>query len=154
MKSNLRKRLLAHIEANHPELICRQSIEYSINDYLNDKIQMIEPLIAGYKDNGLTLTEIEKLCFNELIKVLGPSKAKYIQSLLQSDFHEDYDRFVALGVLKYELVNMVELCLETFEVFDFNDRNKEDHFLRNAVIAVIHAYLIDFTRKQTVKDTE
>lgn len=143
MEETLFNRLSDFITENNPELIVNAGRNFSLSQFVNDRIESISLLLRRLITAGKPEAEILEMCMKELTKDLVPSKANYIRGILQEEFPHDYDRFCDTGVLTYEVVNLIEVCGEAFETYEFNEKNKTGRFLRYAAIALIHDYLID-----------
>ena len=143
MEETLFNRLSDFITDNNPELIVNAGRNFSLSQFVNDRIENAAQLLKELNRSGKPEAVILEMCMKELTKDLVPSKANYIRGILQAEFPHDYDRFSETGVLTYEVVNLIEVCAEVFETYEFNEKNKNGRFLRYAAIAVIHDYLID-----------
>jgi hypothetical protein len=60
----------------------------------------------------------------------------YVKLVLEEEFLSDYLRFLNLGILHYELTNILELCEPLTQGLDEDDR-----FLRYEVTGTIADYL-------------
>jgi len=97
---------------------------------------MVERMLAEGKPTYI----IEELCMEQMTLELRPSRFNYIRSIIEEEFKEDFARLEDIGILTYEVINLIGDCSELFESFNFSIENEEDRFLRYAVIAKVHDY--------------
>ena len=141
MQSVLMEKLRAWITEHNPDLLLKLQGNFSVTQYLEDKVASVMPMVQQLLSEGKANYIIEELCVNELTADLRPSKFDYLKTVLEEDFPDDYNRMAESGVLTYELVNLIEACKEVFETHGFSEENEDNRFLRYAVIAEIHDYL-------------
>lgn len=141
MQSILMEKLRAYITEHNPDLLLKLQGNFSVTQYLEDKVASAMPLVAQLLGEGKPRYIIEELCMDELTADLRPSKFDYLKTVLEEDFPKDYERMSEAGVLTYEVVNLIEACASVFETHGFTEENENDRFLRYAVIAEIHDYL-------------
>lgn len=141
MESLLLENFRGYIIENHPELILNIAEGFSLNNFLGDKMEAIKPLMRTMLENGQPPYQVSQTCHSRLIQGLGPSKANYIKEILETEFPADCFRLRECGVLTYETVNLIEVCAEIFEAYNFSEQNLGDRFLRYAVIAGVQNYL-------------
>lgn len=141
MYSILAEKLRAYIVHNSPDLLVSLQADYSLTQYLEDKVVSVTALLEQLIADGKPPYIIEELCLLEMTSSLRPSKYQYLKNVLEEEFPNDYTRMVEAGVLTYEIINLIEICKETFETIGFTEENEEDRFPRYAVIADIHNYL-------------
>lgn len=143
MEAELFEKLMAFIKEHNPELILNAAQNFSLTQYVSDKVANASELIAKLQKAGTAPYIIQDRCMEALTKDLLPSKADYIRATLEDEFPEEFERFTNAGVLTYEVVNLIEYCAEVFEAYEFNAKNKGSRFLRYAIIAQVADYLID-----------
>lgn len=141
MQSVLMEKLRAYITEHNPDLLLQLQGNFSVTQYLEDKVVSVMPMVKELLSEGKANYIIEELCMNELTADLRPSKFDYLKTVLEEDFPDDYNRMAEAGVLTYEVVNLIEACKSVFETHGFTEENKDNRFLRYAVIAEIHDYL-------------
>ncbi|PSK90789.1 hypothetical protein [Taibaiella chishuiensis] len=141
MQQLLKERLQAYITLNNPELMAELHSDFSVTNYLEDKVSKVMPIILNLLEQGKPGYIIEELSLNEMTAELKPSRFNYLQTVLETEFSEYYQQWVDLGVLTYETINLVISCKETFEAFSFSVENEDNRFMRYAIIAAIHDYL-------------
>ena len=141
MVEKLKEKLWAYIVHNNPDLMFSLQEDYSVTRYLDEKISGVLPMVDQLLSQDKPHYIIEELVLNELTAELKPSRFLYIRSVLQDEFPDDFKRLSEDGVLTYEVVNLIGICAETFETFNFSQENENDRHLRYAVIAQLHDYL-------------
>ena len=135
------EKLRAYITEHNPDLLLQLQGNFSVTQYLEDKVASVMPMVKELLSEGKANYVIEELCMNELTADLRPSKFDYLKTILEEDFPDDYNRMAEAGVLTYEVVNLIEACKEVFGTHGFTEENEDNRFLRYAVIAEIHDYL-------------
>lgn len=140
MKTILIEKLSAFILINNPDLIVQLQTDYSVTQYLDDKVALVIPLIEKLINEEKPSYIIEELCLREMTADLVPSRFSYIKEIISEEFSEDFERLSAAGVVTYETINLIEYCKDHFESFGFTKENEDNRFLRYAVIAAIHDY--------------
>ncbi|TRW21954.1 DUF1896 domain-containing protein [Flavobacterium zepuense] len=142
MQSQLKEKLWAYIVHNNPDLMITLQEDYSVTKYLEEKISNILPMAEAFLAEGKPQYAIEELCLNAMTEGLKPSKFLYIRSVIEEEFPDDFERLKENGVLTHEVVNLIAVCKEVFEAFDFKEENQDNRHLRYAVIAQVHDYLL------------
>lgn len=142
MQAKLKEKLWAYIVQNNPELMFSLQEDYTVSRYLEEKVDGIMPMVEELLSQKKPLYVIEELCLNAMSQELKPSKFLYIREVLEEEFPEDYHRLREDGLLTYEVINMMEVCKDTFESFNFSIENEDQRHLRYAIIAQVHDYLI------------
>ena len=72
---------------------------------------------------------------------MRPSRYQYILDILEEEFLQAYSRFREMGVLTYEIINMIAACNPVFEKLGFTDEKEDDRQLRYAITGTIGEYL-------------
>lgn len=143
MKNLFKEQLQRYLAENFPEMVHQLNADVPFSSYLEDKAILIEPLMDELLAQGNDQQQIINSCIQEIVKDFPPSKYHYLLEVLEVEFPQEYDSFDSVGVLKYSILNMVQRCEAAFDAFDFGPETMDDRFLRYAVIAEIHDYLID-----------
>jgi hypothetical protein len=141
MENILKEKLWFYIIHNNPDLMLSLQETYSVTDYLNKKVNGVKTIMEDMLSEGTPQYIIEEICLNVLTEDLKPSRFLYICSLLEEEFENTYAAFSKSDILRYEVINLMESCKETFETIGFTKENEEDSTLRNAVIGQITDYL-------------
>lgn len=141
MEDLLKEKLWFYIIHNNPDLMFTLQEDYSVLDYLNEKISSVKSILDDMLSDGTPKYIIEEICLNVLTEDLKPSRFLYIRSLLSDEFDKTYAAFQESGILTYEIMNLMENCSPVFETIGFTKENEEDPNLRNALIGQIADYL-------------
>lgn len=141
MENILKEKLWFYIINSNPDLMFALQQEYSVTDYLNEKIKDVKSIMEDMLSEGTPQYIIEEICFNVLTEDLKPSRFLYIRSLLEQEFEDIYATFSGSGILQYEVVNLMESCKVIFETIGFTNENEDDPTLRNALIGQIAEYV-------------
>ncbi|MDX6188651.1 DUF1896 family protein [Flavobacterium sp. Fl-318] len=142
MEELLKEKLWFYIIHNNPDLMFTLQEDYSVLDYLNEKISSVKSILDDMLSDGTPQYIIEEICLNVLTEDLRPSRFLYIRSLLSDEFEKTYAAFQESGILTYEVINLMESCKPIFETIGFTKENEEDPNLRNALIGQIADYVI------------
>ncbi len=140
MQSILIEKLRAYILINNPELAVKLQADYSVTKYLEDKVALVMPTLEKLLAENRPSYIIEELCMNEMTAELKPSKFNYIKSIIEEEFPAEHKSLSETGVLTYETINLIEVCGEHFETFEFSEATEDNRLLRYAVIAAIAGY--------------
>ncbi|SHH08721.1 DUF1896 family protein [Flavobacterium johnsoniae] len=141
MEDLLKEKLWLYIIHNNPYLMFTLQEDYSVLDYLNEKISSVKSILEDMLSDGTPKYIIEEICLNVLTEDLKPSRFLYIRSLLSDEFEKTYTAFQESGILTYEVMNLMENCRPVFETIGFTKENEEDPTLRNALIGQIADYV-------------
>jgi hypothetical protein len=141
MKAILIEKLKSYIMQNNPDLLISLQNGFSLREYLEDKVQSVEPFITLLQDQQKPQYVIEELCINQLTQDLRPSKYNYLLNALEEDFLSAYTYFKKNGVLTYEILNLIEATHQTFQNYNFNEDNQDDRMLRYEITGIIKDYL-------------
>ena len=141
MENILKEKLWFYIIHNNPDLMFTLQEEYTVTDYLNEKVNAIKSIMEDMLSEGTPQYIIEEICLNVLTEDLKPSRFLYICSLLEEEFEDAHAAFSESDILTYEVINLMESCRHVFETIGFTKENEEDTSLRNALIGQIADYL-------------
>ena len=141
MHTILTEKLRSYLAENNPDMLVGLQSSFSVTRYLEDKVALVMPLAELLIAEGKPQYIIEELCMEELTKALRPSKFHYIKEILEEDFLPAYGRFREMGVLTYEIINLIEACKPAFETIGFREENEDDRQLRYAITGSIQEYL-------------
>jgi len=139
MKKILTNKLYKYIRENNPDLLFQLETDRKVTEYLMDKISTISALLKQM-DNGKPAYIIEDTCMDVLTKDLRPSKFNYIINLLQEEFKSTYNQLQESGTLKFEVINMINLCQSVFEDLNFSEETEDNQFIRYAIIGTLKEY--------------
>ncbi|SFH37862.1 DUF1896 family protein [Pedobacter insulae] len=141
MKTALRTKLHQYIVDHNPELLLSLQEDFKVSNYINDKIEVVMPKVRQWLADGVQLHETQQRALKEMTSELRPSKYLFLNRILEEEFKDDFEKFTEAGVLTYELVNLIEVCRDTFTAFRFSEQNEDNRLLRYAIIADIANYL-------------
>lgn len=142
MKEKIKESLLGFLQENYPEIVLLFSERGTLSQYLDDRVNLIEPLIDELIQQGDHQQQIIDLSIAELTASFGPSKFNYLKQVMSEEFPQEYEQFEQVGVLRSELTNMIVVCGNAFDAFEFSEQTLDDHFMRHMVIAEMHDYLV------------
>ncbi|MET7000706.1 hypothetical protein [Chitinophaga defluvii] len=142
MREKIKESLLGFLQENYPEIILLFAQRGTLSQYLDDRLDLVEPLVDELLEQGDSEQHITQLCIEQLTSSFGPSKYNYLKGVLDDEFPQEYQQFEQVGVLRSELTNMIVACNNAFDAFEFSETTLDDHFMRHMVIAEIHDYLI------------
>lgn len=142
MKELLKQKLWTYLKYNHPDLALRLQESNTVSEHLDEKVNSVSLLVEQLIREGKPIYLIEEQCLNAMTEDLQPSRYNYICSLLSEEFPNEYEKIQESGTLTYEVSNMIDACKDIFEEFDFSVENEDNRFLKYAIIAKLHAYLL------------
>ncbi|MBS1526061.1 MAG: DUF1896 family protein [Bacteroidetes bacterium] len=137
----LKEKLRGYIGENNPDLLLQLNKDCSLTGYLENKIAAIAPALEQWISDGKPAYILEELAMQRLTEDLLPSRYLYLKELLEEDFAASYASFRRIGVLTYELVNMVEYCRPVFDGWGFSVENEDNRQLRYAITGAMDEYL-------------
>ncbi|MGN6802442.1 MAG: DUF1896 family protein [Ginsengibacter sp.] len=139
MREILISRLLRYMEENNPDLMWQLMEKGMVASYVVDKLSVVEGLLKDASNNQPLYIK-EEACFDILTEDLKPSKYHYILNILEEDFNEEFKLLDGIGVLKPEIINMVNYCSEVFSSYNFGEANEDDRHLRYEMTGMISEY--------------
>ena len=151
MKKILLNKLHQYIRENNPDILLQLDENYKVNEYLADKISTVSALINQMDTEPAYI--IEDACMDVLTQDLRPSKFNYISNLLDEEFESVYNQLQESGILKFEVINLINQCQSVFDDLNFSEENEDNQFLRYAIIGTIREYFESATSEnENVKD--
>ena len=141
MQEILARKLRAFIGINNPDVLVKLQTESKVTDYLKEKVASIDPLLTHLLARDTEPYFIEEYCMHLMTADLRPSRFNYIASVFEEEFEPVYRQFRFAGILRYEIINMVEACKTVFDTVGFNEANVESRLLRYATTGALHDYL-------------
>lgn len=141
METILIEKLREYIIQNNPDILINLQTDFSVTQYLEEKVQSIQPLLNELLTEGKPTYIIEELCLNELTKDLRPSKFNYIRNVLEEEFAQDFLLMKKMNTLAYEIMNMISECESVFEILGFTEETDDSRDLRYAVAGTIQQFL-------------
>lgn len=141
MREKLIHNLLQYIKENNPEFLHQMENEVALMQWLSEKVKSVSALMEQMKKKRQPEYAIEESCMEELTKDLRPSRFNYIRHILDEEFENDYLRMTNSGVLRFEIINLIQQCQSTFNDLRFAEENEDNRFTRYAITGVIREYL-------------
>jgi hypothetical protein len=148
MKENLLHLLYQYISDNNPDVLVGMENEAGVTDYLNEKLSAVTLLLSreGIPDHIMEEESMELLTAD-----LKPSRYLYIAAIFEDEFLSKYVLFQMLGVLQFEIINMISNCNAVFDSIGFTEDNEDDNYLRYCIISAIGEYLDSNSENEIVK---
>lgn len=141
MQMILKEKLWAYIVHNNPDLLFKLQEEYSVAQYLEEKVSNVMPILIRLLSEERPQYVIEELCLNAMTEELRPSRFLFVQSVLAEEFDSDHRRLKVEGRLTYEVLNMLDDCKAIFDELGLSEENKQDGKIYYAVYRQIGDYL-------------
>jgi hypothetical protein len=141
MHQQLKEKLWAYIVQNNPELMFTLQEDYSVTQYLEDRISEVMPTALKLLAEDKPGYAIIELCMEELTTPLRPSKFNYLTAILATEFEEIYANLKESGLLTYEAVNLIDYCQPHFEKYGFSEANEDSSLIRGAIKDAVSTYL-------------
>ncbi len=141
MQNILKEKMWAYIVHHNPDLMISLQNDFSVTQYLEEKVNGVLPLVEKLQAEGRPLYAIEELCLEEMTKQLKPSKFLYIRSVLEEEFEDHYYRLKENGTLTSEIIDVINACKDCFESFEFSVETENNRHLRYAIIEQIHNHI-------------
>jgi hypothetical protein len=138
MKEVLKQKLLAYLAENNPEIII--SLDH-IGSYLEEKVNLVDPLLEGLIQEGKPPYIIEEMCMHELTRELRPSRYNYLTALMEEEFEQEYVRLQESGLLLTEVSHLLSVFGDTFDAFGFREGNEDSKDLYYTLTGKIKEYL-------------
>lgn len=140
MKDALSIKLVEYLRENNPDVLFSLQEEGALVLYINDRLKTVDGLLLQLEELRQPAYIIEEVCLNVLTEDLRPSKYNYVKELLEEEFVKEYQNLFRLGLLRFEIINIVWACDPLFEAFGFSGENEEDKNLRYTIIGTIKEY--------------
>ena len=141
METLLIEKLRSYIIENNLDLLLQLQENFGLTKYLEDKVAGIAPQLEIWISEGKPQYVIEELSLQELTRELRPSKFNYIKEVLETEFLQTYKRFNEMGVLTYEIINIIQSCKSVFDELGFTEDTEDQKTLRYAITGAIQEYL-------------
>jgi hypothetical protein len=151
MKEILINKLHQYISHNNPDVLVQLEEDGVLSVFLTSKVNTVDTLI-NQLDKGQPAYIIEDACMDVLTQDLKPSKYNYICNIMEEEFEDSYLRFVASGVLRYEVINLINYCRSVFEDLNFAEENEDNRFTHYAISGMIDEYLQVTSERENVSD--
>ncbi|MBN8856241.1 MAG: hypothetical protein BGO55_08760 [Sphingobacteriales bacterium 50-39] len=130
-----------HLATSHPDLLAQLQDEGELGTWLTEKIDAVIPIAKQLRMQNTPAFIIMETCMHELVKQLPVSRFNYISSVLEEEFEADYFRLSEMGVLTYEVLNMMEACAPVLDAMAFSADNEDNPNIHYAVTGALKDYL-------------
>lgn len=141
MQTILIEKLREYIIHNNPDILINLQTDSSFTQYLEERVQHVQPLLDELLAAGKPSYIIEEVCLNELTKDLRPSKFNYIRNVLEEEFERDFLLMKKMNTLTYEIMNLISECESVFAIMRFTEETEDNRDLRYAVTGTIQQFL-------------
>lgn len=148
MKEYLTQLLYQYISDNNPDVLVGLENEAGVTDYLNQQLSTVTPLLSR---EGIPPYVMEAECMEILTADLKPSRYLYLSEILEEEFPADHLLFQSLGVLLFEIINLIEYCATAFEEAGFTANNEDDKYIRYLIVGTVSEYLDSKREKEIVE---
>lgn len=137
-----------HLAQNHPELLIQLQEEGRLTDWLTEKVDTVRPLVKQLRSIHEPDYLIHERCMHELVSQLPLSRFNYVVAVLEEEFEADYFRYAEMGVLTYEVLNMLEVCAGVFDTMGFTAETEDNRDLYYAITGTVKEYLDSAMREK------
>ena len=146
MEGVLIDKLHGYMVRNNPDLLIALSNERNVTTYLHQRVESLDNLPEVLLAEGKPVYIVEEICMEALTRDLRPSKFGYLSSVLHEEFESVYYEWLESGILTYEVINLLQVCMPVFNHFGFREELEDNSLLRNAIIGSIKEYVNDSSR--------
>ena len=140
MKQILMSKLYGYIRDNNPDILMALQDEGKLTTYIDDKVSSMSTIIKQWQEDDRPDYIIEEASLALLTEDLRPSKFHYLNNILEEEFESKWLELNSNGLLRYEVINIVNACETVFQEVDFTEENEDDKQLRYATIGSIAYY--------------
>jgi hypothetical protein len=148
IQQQLKQKLWAHTLVINPELLLELEQNEILNEYLDEKIQEVLPLLDRLFNEQRPEYIIEELCLKELTADIRPSYFQYNLNVLEREFPETYKTWELNGILTHEIINFHRYCRHTYGQNPFVVENIDNDQTYSMVTGQLQQYLQEQTLAQ------
>ena len=141
MQELLIRKLHDYMGDNNPDLLIKLQTEGKVTDYLKEKVSSVDSMMMELIRTDTDPYFIEELCMFSLTAELRPSRYNCVKAIFEEEFDQSYQTYYEMGILRFELVNMVEAFHPIFDALQFSEANAESRLLRYALCGAIQNYI-------------
>jgi hypothetical protein len=141
MQELLIRKLHDYLGDNNPDILIKLQSEGKVTDYLKDKVSLVDSMMMELIRTDTDPYFIEELCMFSLTADLRPSRYNCIKEIFEEEFEHTSMLYYEMGILRFELVNMVESFNPIFDALQFSEANAESRLLRYAICGAIQNYI-------------
>ncbi|MFC4872127.1 DUF1896 family protein [Negadavirga shengliensis] len=142
MKHILKEKLHNYLLSEHPDLLNDLQEDQGITAFIEQKVEGVTSLMEELGGQKIPEYIIVEKCMDALAGEFPPSRYNYILNVLEEEFSNDFLRFQANGILRWEVLNMLRECAQVFDAFDIDRPFEESRELYYAVTGTLHEYLM------------
>lgn len=135
------RKLYEFIQNNNGDLLIQLEEAESVTEWIRERVDSLEDLPDVLLGQGKPAYVVEEICMEALTGDLRFSKYSCLLSVLETNFELEYYRWSEIGILRYEVVNLIQVCAPIFEAVPLKEENFEDEQLRAAISIKIQEYL-------------
>lgn len=150
MEQAILNEFIKNLIKSYPDLLLEVQENGQVEPFIQGKLEAIQPIIQSLKEAGQPIYIIEQLALDHLMGTVGPSRYDYIMDVLEVDFVQLYSEMQRSGVFAYEAIGILLKVTHVFDEFAFTEANKDDRFLRYAILGAIQEFIT--TLKAEVAD--
>lgn len=148
IQQQLKQKLWAHTLVINPELLLELEQNEILNDYLDEKINEVLPLLDRLFNEQKPEYIIEELCLKELTADIRPSYFQHNLNVLEREFPETYKTWELNGILTHEIINFHRYCRRKYGQNPFTVENTDDDQTYSMVTGQLQQYLEEQTLAQ------
>jgi len=138
MQDVLIQKLYEYIRENNPDLLMQLEESGTVSTFLHEKVASLN-LSSDVQNEPAYI--LEEKYMNILTQDLRPSKFNYIKEVLQDEFEAEYVQWVNDGIIKFEIINLIQKCQPSFDELNFLEQNEDNQFLKYLIVGTIGEYL-------------
>lgn len=151
LQKRLSRKLYHYISENNHDLLCILEETGALSEYLSSRTNALQDMFSQLQ-KILSPYFIEEYCMDVLTRDLRPSKFSYISAVFEEEFEERYWQLQEAGLLKFEILNLIDKCQTVFDEMHFSEANEDKPFLRYAIITEISKYFDATSECENVMD--
>lgn len=141
MQEVLIKKLHTYIGDNNPDVLIQLQSEGMVTSYLKEKVASVDSMMMELIRTDTDPYFIEELCMYRMTADLRPSRYNYVREILEEEFLPVFLQYNNLGILQFEVINMVESLQPVFDGLHFSEANLESRLLHYATCGAIQNYI-------------
>lgn len=141
MHELLIRKLHDYLGDNNPDILYKLQSEGKVTEYLQGKVATVDSMMMELIRTDTDPYFIEELCMYSLTTDLRPSRFNCVKEIFEEEFEYTSMMYYEMGILRFELVNMVEAFSSIFDDLHFSEANAESRLLRYAICGAIQDYI-------------
>ena len=141
MQELLIRKLHDYLGDNNPDILIKLQSTGNVTQYLKEKVSSVDSMMMELIRTDTDPYFIEELCMYSLTADLRPSRFNCVKEIFEEEFEQLSLMYYEMGILRFELLNMVEAFTPIFEALHFSEDNVESRLLRYAICGAIQNYI-------------